>query len=416
MSRVSWATETNYPTSINTSTGQPNPWSGQPICVEPAGDFFTPNTGVAAPEINALFKDSFAASVYALSNGGHVAAQNWHPKVGGGVYWYSAAYDWSFGVWMLGGADNVLWTYGDESTPNTYVTSITTNNETFVTALAKDPTDGDRWYALLTGSGSSPTYNGPTVWQSLNHAAWSSLTPNTWAYSDLLSVVTPSAAGVLIGEPKVPTWTLSLMSQGSAPTLVGSGGNGEGGANRVFLAANAMAPAIATTVIALTSYSYSVSSNLTSWNNYPSPLPSGYLPRGLAWVPALGVFVLVANSTTNVSAWQSRDGLTWVRASAGFSLANTARSQGRQIVDVASVGDMIAGVTSASISGALTVDPTAGSIVVSVDGGASWSRVPTLAPAGGRIYSSGTQLAVCGMGDPLGAKFSFSSSSNLVTL
>lgn len=94
-----WATaEINYPAGGN-------PWNGQPVIVAPAGDIFTPNTGVAAEELNYTLNKATGGSADAQDLAISAALNNWTaPQTAAGLaagyVFRDAMWDASLNAWV----------------------------------------------------------------------------------------------------------------------------------------------------------------------------------------------------------------------------------------------------------------------------------------------------------------------------
>ena len=349
----------NYPAG-------PNPYNGQPLRVNPNYRYFTPGAAFApsAEEMNYIFAGfTDAAAAGAISAGASWSVAT--PLVGSMTNFTGGQFDPIKKQWLLAfttaGGDDVVTSagFGDADYGSSSSVSGASSTGFRITDCLFD---GTHYFAACAAGGNL------NIARCSPGGAWSVVfTDSTQLWAD---------AQIRIVGASIVVYAISTTVMSAFYSAVGGGAGGswtsvlmasQAGAN-IFSASNGNLTVVFPDVTAPLTYVTSSAVGV-----YSGHLSSGFLthgtetPKGLAYSPADGVFVLntVSGVDLKVYTYNSVDGVTWSQVGAFSSSSGWARGLGA---------------TAAGCLVALWGDPaTSGDrVIYSTDAGATWHPTSVL--------------------------------------
>lgn len=387
----------NYPAGIN-------PWSGQALRVQPPSPYWTPNTAVAAEELNYEIGDIcdyLGLEKPFTTVGISVPGVGWRAQFnlsGVGYVCSGGAWDATNEQWLICGsvssglgACDVFGSVGAGDTD--YTTSVSDGSGVSVGGIAMSACNDGTYFYMAVKEHSDLSAQ---IYRCTSGAAWGSavFSDTTFPYNDLKLLVhggnvflfgatTSATDHVVISYESGGTWTRGVAGFAcTAPLGV--------------LVADSGTQIVCFGVTTNPSLYIQSSSPTTLWTGEPATFlaATNEYPAGLAWSPADGAFVLISYAgDLKMRTYQSTDGINWTL-----------------------IGSITPGVAPAGLAAtndgclAATLQAASGQhqLIYSCDGGSKWHKAPprltavTALTANG-IFSSGVQFFAFGTG---GGRFS----------
>lgn len=341
-----WSLSGNYPAGVN-------PWNGQPLAVQPAGTWFTPNTKVAAEDINWLFGTFTQGLRTAVDFCGNGAMLNWRDIIvptGNDTVSGSPRETWGPGSWnpknvewlaaYRTGADNVIEFVGTRTQgKGWYLIGTGFVQQGWPCQVKGDPRNGQRYVATVWDS-----FNGRGVIYHLDLgvvSSWSfvDIFTNANATTSELHFFTPGNVWVALyggakatSSPDGATWTTR--------TIPATGGLST--ATAWSLAASSSRLMAVPRVAGATNFMYSLDG--LTWtagtlpglggSEVPSGIACGQNYAGDVWMIAIstGSGSRFLTSTDNGTTWTSAGAIGGAIDSSGACLAADLKAFGNAFV------------------------------------------------------------------------------------
>lgn len=364
---------TNFPAGAN-------PWNGQPLRVAPATDYFTPNTGVAAEEVNyelGTICDFLQGSIDWSGSGPvlNFGAQNTL-----GTTPRCAAYDPFFGLWVAGGnasgptAPVMYQNHGTDSADWTAWPNTPGGLGDAVMAICKDPT-GAKYYAATWQSGTMRVSYQP------NGGSWTSLTTFLATSNQCELVPFKNVIVIAMGDSGANGFIDYIGTPGGTPGLFLSGPTGVTAPWWLVKTSPSLIVAVPSNTNGAGSAPYWTSTDGQTWTartfSNSTIVKNADRPTGLAYDASRNMWFMSVfeTSSSNTRICQSSDAVTWTAVRELQGGSGSSQFNPYYIQDLEACGSLLIGVT----NDGGTVWPQAANIarfVVSADGGNTWYWSP----------------------------------------